>query len=54
MKRQDYDAVLTVWNAGKMTASKRRAIVRWLRNTAGLIEREAGKLSTRFSAKYMK
>ena len=46
-------AILTIFRAGEMTRRGRKDILCWLRRQAKLFERDADKLATRYTARYL-
>ena len=46
-------AILTIHRAADMTRKGRADIVKWLRRQASLLTRDADKLATRYTARYL-
>lgn len=47
-------AVLTIHDAAKLGYDKRRSVSRWLKRMAVMLMKDGTKLSSRFTARYMK
>jgi len=46
-------AIITIYDAPKMSKKGRKAIADWMRRQARFLEHHSGELSSRFRARYM-
>jgi hypothetical protein len=53
MKKDKSAAILTIFDAAKMSAKGRRQIAAWLKRQAAFLEKHAKELAPRFRARYL-
>jgi hypothetical protein len=54
MRKRDYDAMFTIYDAANMTPAQIKRTVYWLRHNAKSLTKEGKNYSKRFTARLMK